>query len=91
LRALRASLESIKQVVQGVHDDLVVSQGNYTEMAGYSYPFQADERTPGEMDRISRPSRRREEDTEAVISKFRSNIPDCDTRPLNSRIGYNDA
>jgi hypothetical protein len=34
LRALRASLESIKQVVQGVHDDLVVSQGNYTEIAG---------------------------------------------------------
>ena len=33
LKALRASLESIKQVVQGIHDDLSVSQENMTEFA----------------------------------------------------------
>ena len=34
MRALRASLESIKQVIQGVHDDLVVSKNNYKEITG---------------------------------------------------------
>jgi hypothetical protein len=34
LKTLRACLEAIKQVVQGVHDDLVASQNNYAEMAG---------------------------------------------------------
>ena len=34
MQALRASLESIKQIVEGVHDDLVASQKNYEEMAG---------------------------------------------------------
>jgi len=33
LRTLRASLEAIKQVVQGVHDDLKASEANYAEMA----------------------------------------------------------
>jgi hypothetical protein len=27
-------MESIKQVVQGIHDDLITSQSNYTEIAG---------------------------------------------------------
>ena len=34
MRALRASLESIKQVVQGVHNDLLTSQTNYKEISG---------------------------------------------------------
>jgi hypothetical protein len=34
LQALRASLESIKQIIQGVHNDLQVVQHNYTELAG---------------------------------------------------------
>jgi hypothetical protein len=56
LRALRASLESIKQVVQGVHDDLLVSQGNYTEIAGCLQQFNADERDSRKMDRDGRSS-----------------------------------
>ena len=51
LKALRASLESIKQVIQGVHDDLVVSQNNYKEITSISSCFnKANGRIAGEMD-----------------------------------------
>ena len=56
LKALRASLESIKQVIQGVHDDLVVSQNNYKEITRISFYLSKTEyRTTGEMDWSSRP------------------------------------
>ena len=56
LRALRASLESIKQIVQGVHDDLLVSQHNYTELVGHSTCLEhAYFRITTEMDRDGRP------------------------------------
>ena len=56
LKALRASLESIKQVIQGVHDDLVVSQNNYKEITGISSCLsKANGRIAGEMDWSSGP------------------------------------
>ena len=58
LKALRASLESIKQVIQGVQDDLVVSQNNYKEITRIaSLSIKPNGRTAGEMDWSSGRSR----------------------------------
>ena len=57
LKALRASLEAIKQVVQGVHDDLAVSQQNYKELTGTLPLFSiTHDRATTEMDGDNRSS-----------------------------------
>jgi hypothetical protein len=64
LKALRASLESVKQVVQGIHDDLVVSQENMVEFTRYpSFVLQLttelQEKWTGVVDQVEQQNKRR--------------------------------
>jgi hypothetical protein len=65
LKALRASMESIKQVVQGIHDDLIVSQENMVEftrspsLALHAYKIELQEKWTGVVDQVEQQNKRR--------------------------------